>query len=256
MIQVVIVEDENHAAVKLAGLIQELDPGISIAAVIPSVKEAVDYFRKYRADLIFLDIQLSDGQSFEIFEKVKMSTPVIFTTAYNQYAIEAFKLNSVDYLLKPIRRKELEQSIRKYKETRLGSAEKLNDILRKISSEKPVYKSRFLVSYGQKMKLVLGQDIAFFYASNKAVFIRLFNGKDLPSDHTLDALQELVDPSMFFRINRKMIININAIKDMHMLSRSRIKLQLDPPPENDLDPVVSIERSKPFREWLEVENQG
>lgn len=254
MIQIVIVEDEAHAAEKLKRLIEEVEPGSRVVEVIPTVKEAVRFFRREAVDLVFLDIQLLDGQSFEIFEQVEISTPVIFTTAYNQYAIEAFKLNSVDYLLKPVRKEELKFSLKKYRQTQLGSSEKIREILEQVSGGRPAFKSRFLVQFGQKMKMIHVSDIAYFFAQDKAVYIRTFSGKDYPTDHTLESLGRMVDPSLFRQVNRKIMVNIHSIENMFMLSRSRVKLQLNPPFDNASDAIVSIERSKGFREWIENSN--
>lgn len=254
MIRIVIVEDEGHAAEKLKRLIEEIEPGSQVVEVIPTVKEAVRFFRRETVDLVFLDIQLLDGQSFEIFEQVEIHTPVIFTTAYNQYAIEAFKLNSVDYLLKPVRKDELKFSLEKYHQTQLGSSEKLREILEHVHKEQPAYKTRFLIQFGQKMKMILVSDIAYFFARDKAVYIRTFSGNDYPSDHTLEGLSKMVDPSLFRQVNRKIMVNIHSIENMFMLSRSRVKLQLKPPFENASDAIVSIERSKGFRQWIENSN--
>ncbi len=251
MIKIVIIEDEAHAAEKLKRLIEEIEPGSRFVDVIPTVKGAVRFFRREEVDLIFLDIQLLDGQSFEIFEQVEIHTPVIFTTAYNQYAIEAFKLNSVDYLLKPVRKEDLKFSLKKYHQMQLGSSEKLKEILEHVHNEQTAYKTRFLIQFGQKMKMVHVSDIAYFFARDKAVYIRTFNGKDYPSDHTLDSLSRLVDPALFRQVNRKIMVNIHSIENMFMLSRSRVKLQMQPPFENASDAIVSIERSKGFREWIE-----
>ncbi|MCF8304738.1 MAG: LytTR family DNA-binding domain-containing protein [Bacteroidales bacterium] len=245
-----IIEDEAVAADRLESLVKEVDSTVEIMAKLGSVKEAVKYLSNHKTDLIFLDIQLSDGLSFSIFEQVMVNTPVIFTTAYDQYAIKAFKLNSIDYLLKPIRRDELAQSLEKYHQLQSAFRIDFDQLRESLQGKQPAYKKRFLIQYGEKIKKINTDDIAYFYAMQKSVFLKSFSNSDFPVDYTLDKLENLVDPENFFRINRKFLVNMDAITDMTAWSRSRIKLDLKPAPDDDNEAVVSIDRSAGFKQWL------
>lgn len=245
-----IIEDEKVAAVRLEEMLQELDPDCTILAKIGSVKESIKWLMLNKADLIFLDIQLSDGLSFNIFEKISISTPVIFTTAYDQYAIKAFELNSISYLLKPIKKQELKKSLEKFEKIKTSFKIDFKSLLSTYQNDKLEYKKRFLVTIGNTLKKLEIEDIAYFYAMDKSVFSKIFNGKTLPIEYSLDALEELLDPKIFFRINRKYLVNINAIKRMETWSRSRIKLNLEPEIQGELDSVVSISRTSNFKKWI------
>ncbi|MDZ7764487.1 MAG: LytTR family DNA-binding domain-containing protein [Melioribacteraceae bacterium] len=225
----VIIEDEKLAQERLEELIVEIDPSIKVAAKLASVEESVKWLKKNKPDLIFLDIQLEDGLSFGIFEKINIDVPVIFTTAYDQYAIKAFKLNSIDYLLKPIRKTELNEALDKYKNLKSSYLRDFEYVFKSIMNKEVSYKKRFLVQYGQKIKKVETEDIAYFYAMEKSVFMTTFEKSNYPVNYSLDKLIEVLDPEKFFRINRKMIINFDSIKNMIPFSRSRIKIELNPP---------------------------
>lgn len=249
MMKIAIIEDELLAADRLEEMILEIVPDSRIVARCGSVRESVSWLMNNTADLIFLDIQLSDGLSFSIFDRISISTPVIFTTAYDQYAIRAFELNSISYLLKPIRKSDLEESLRKYQSMKSAFSIDFDRLLAGIRGEDPGYKKRFLIRTGEKLKKVETADIAYFYALEKSVFCRTFENKMMPVDYTLDALESLIDPALFFRINRKYIVNLEAIDNMLAWSRSRIKLELTPPVKED-DTIVSIERSADFKKWM------
>lgn len=249
--RVVIVEDEGLAAERLAGMIRQTEPEAEICAILTSVEEAAAYFRANRPELVFMDIQLSDGLCFEIFEHVQLTSPVIFTTAYDQYSIRAFKLNSIDYLLKPVRLEDLKESLEKFKSLRSSYLPDLDEMLRMIRNRESSYKKRFLVQYGQKIKKVETEEIAYFYAADKTVFLTTHSNARYLIDHSLDRLQEMLDPERFFRINRKLLISCEAIKNMVPYSRSRIKIDLNPPISDELDAIVSVERSSGFKEWLD-----
>ena len=201
--------------------------------------------------MIFLDIQLEDGLSFSIFDKVEINVPIIFTTAYDQYAIKAFKLNSIDYLLKPIKKDELRESLNKYKNIKSSYLMDFEEIIQSIQNKEISYKKRFLIQYGQKIKKVETDDIAYFHALEKNVFLTTSTGSTYPIDYTLDKLQEAIDPEKYFRINRKMIVGFDAIKNMIPFSRSRIKIELNPPAPKDVEALVSVERSSDFKEWMD-----
>ena len=246
----IIIEDEKLAAERLEELIHEIDPSIEISEKLTSVEKSIKYLKQNKPDLIFLDIQLEDGLSFSIFDKVEIDIPIIFTTAYDQYAIKAFKLNSIDYLLKPIKRDELQESLNKYKNIKTSFLMDFEEIIKGIRNKEISYKKRFLIQYGQKIKKVETEEIAYFYAMEKNVFLTTLSGNTYPIDYTLDKLEEIINPEEFFRINRKMIVSFDAIKNMIPYSRSRIKIDVSPSEPKDVEALVSVERSSSFKEWM------
>ncbi|MBK8556116.1 MAG: response regulator transcription factor [Lewinellaceae bacterium] len=246
---VLIVEDEAAAARRLEKMILETSPAARIVDTLDSVEGTVGWLQQNPApDLLFLDIQLADGSSFEIFEHIAPPCPIIFTTAFDEYAIQAFKVNAIDYLLKPIKQTELKQALDRY--ARLQQPEKIAAMLHLLQSSRPEnYLRRMLIRLGNSIKLVDVNDATYFYTQNKINFLVLLDsGKRLPVDYPLDKLETLLDPEKFFRINRQMIIQLKAIKEMYPFSKSRIKLDLEPP--IDLDTIVSTERSAHFKKWL------
>ncbi|HMB97283.1 MAG TPA: LytTR family DNA-binding domain-containing protein [Balneolaceae bacterium] len=251
MINILIIEDEELAADRLESMLQKSIPSCNILAKIGSVDESVKWLFRYSADLIFLDIRLSDGLCFSIFDRVEVHTPVIFTTAYDQYAIEAFQLNSISYLLKPIRQRDLDESLEKFQSMKSVFNTDLRDIFKLINDEKRKYKHRFLIKVGNTLKTVQTKDIAYFYAMEKSVFLKTFSNKLLPVEMSLNELEKYLDPVKFFRINRQYIVNINSIQSMHSWSRSRIKIILKPTTGDDSETVVSINRSQDFKNWLD-----
>ncbi|OFX89208.1 MAG: DNA-binding response regulator [Bacteroidetes bacterium GWF2_33_16] len=247
---VVIIEDESFAAEKLERLLKELDPEINVLSKIESVKNAVTWLKSNNPDLIFLDIHLADGLCFRIFDEVEIKTPIIFTTAYDQYAIQAFKVNSVDYLLKPINKFDLAQSYEKFrtyhqKENTLDY-QALKAMIGDMKEKK--YQQRFLVVQGDSIKTVIVSDIAYFFADGKYTFLVEKAGERFLIDTTLEHLTLVLDPASFFRINRQIIINIDSIKKMNTWFSRRIKLELIPTFEKET--IVSTERVKDFKEWL------
>jgi len=246
----IIIEDEKFAADRLEKMIREVKPEIEILKKISSVSDSIVWLKKNDVDLIFLDIQLSDGISFSIFEEVTINTPIIFTTAYDQYAIKAFELNSISYLLKPVRKDELLESIKKYESLKSAFSIDFDRLLAGIQGNEIQYKKRFLIQYGEKLKKIETKDIAYFYAMEKNVFLRTHDNKDLTVDDTLDALENMLNPESFFRINRKYIVSMEAISEMFAYSRGRVKLQLKPPTEDQFDTVVSIDRAPRFKKWM------
>jgi two-component system, LytTR family, response regulator LytT len=247
---VLIIEDEIFAAEKLDSMLHEIDPKIKVLAKLGSITESVKWFMQNSADLIFLDIQLSDGISFSIFEQVTVNTPVIFTTAYDQYAIKAFQLNSIAYLLKPIRTTELTEALKKYDSLKSAFHIDFETLLTNIQGKEPDYKKRFLIQIGEKICKVEIAETAYFYVLDKNVFLRTFEGKSYPVEYTLDKLESRVNPESFFRINRKFLVNMESISKMVAYSRGRVKLELKPKPEYEFDTIVSIERSSDFKRWL------
>jgi len=248
---VIIIEDEKPAARLLQRKLQKLD--IVAATMLHSVEQAVEWFNKNEhPDLIFLDIQLSDGLSFEIFEKVTISSAIIFTTAYDEYALRAFKLNSIDYLLKPIDEDDLEAAVNKFKQHQPKAqplALDFDQIKRMLSNPaEKAYKKRFTIKMGQHLKMINVEDAECFYSENKGTYIHTADGRDYLLENTLEQLEAELDPKHFFRVSRKFIVHINTIKDIVVYSNSRLKVIL--PTYNDDEVVVSRERVNDFKEWL------
>lgn len=255
MYKVLIIEDEKPAADWLKQLILKFDPQISVLAVIDSVSGAAEWFQQNQSpDLVFMDIQLADGLSFEIFERVKVLCPVIFTTAYEEYAIKAFKVNSVDYLLKPIAFNELETAFQKF-ETRVQSLQtapsvtiellnKVKEMLRKQ------YKTRFIIKVGEHLKSVTVEDILFFHSLEKATYLCTADFKTYLVDYSLDRIADMVDEHRFFRINRKYILSNQSIADIVVYSNSRLKIRLKKPNEESI--IVSRDKVAAFKEWLDM----
>ncbi len=252
MIKVLIVEDEDAASKRLQKIIAEILPDAEFLPVIISVKQGVDWFNQNNLpDIIFADIQLSDGTSFDIFNQVEIKSPVIFTTAYDAHALNAFKLNSVDYLLKPIKKNELSNAVEKFKafyfSGKKDDSNNLQQLLQALQKTQQ-YKQRFVLRIGEHMKIIEVPDIAYFYTENKANFIITKDGKRHLSDNNLDQLESLLDPKLFFRINRQFIIGYTSIAEMFTYSKSRVLLKLNPP--SKFDTIVSTERSADFKAWL------
>jgi DNA-binding LytR/AlgR family response regulator len=247
---VVIIEDESFAAEKLERQLIALDSSIRVIAKIESVKNAVNWLKENKADLIFLDIYLSDGLCFRIFDEVEIKTPIIFTTAYDQYAIQAFKVNSVDYLLKPINKFDLAASYEKFREYHKNENafdySTLKDVIGDMREKK--YQKRFLVVEGDTIKTVLVENVAYFFAEGKYAFLVEKGGDRYLIDITLEHLTTVLNPDEFFRINRQVIVHLDSIKKMNTWFSRRIKLELIPQFEKET--IVSTERVKDFKEWL------
>jgi DNA-binding LytR/AlgR family response regulator len=245
-----IIEDEEPAAARLKKLLKEIDSSIQVLDTIVSIKSAVHWLKENEMpDLILLDIHLADGQSFEIFKQVKITVPVIFITAYDEFAIQAFKVNSVDYLLKPVKKEELQAALKKFHMLYSSKqATDFNKLLETLKDQKPEYKKRFIIRYGDHIKTVNIEEVAYFFTQEKINFLRTHDNKTYPLDFNLDKLETMLDPLIFFRINRQFIIGIQAIDQMFAFSKSRVKVKLKPPTEEDT--IVSTERSSAFKEWL------
>lgn len=254
MTKVLIVEDEMPSARKLKNFILEIEPNFEVVEILDSVSTTISYLSEHTVDLIFLDIHLSDGNSFDIFKKVNVETPIIFTTAFNQYAIDAFKQISVDYLLKPLDKELLRSAINKFNKVYVPqtSADQFNyDQLKDLiaqSTEKKDFQERFLVHYRDKIKSINSLEIAAFYAENKYVFINTFDGKTFDTNFTLEQLEQKLDPKVFFRANRKCLININSIVDAVVYSKSKLKLNIKP--QVPFEIIISTEKSPKFKQWL------
>lgn len=249
--RVVILEDEKLSAEHLQAMLKRVEPSIEVLQVFDSVKKSVEYFKKNQeADLLFVDIHLADGISFEIFSKVKIEVPIIFTTAYDEYAIKAFKLNSVDYLLKPIDIEELKVAIEKFKKGIQAKqsiiAEDLSAIIQNVHKQ---YKNRFMVKIGDTISSLKTEDINYFLSEDGLALAITSQNKKYPIDYTLDQLEEMVSPELFFRINRKVLVNINSVQKASAYFNSRLKLSVVG--LNEEDAVVSRERVADFKKWLD-----
>lgn len=251
--KILIVEDEPLAAAQLAANISALKPESQILAVCDTIKSAVHWLQNNEApDLAFFDIQLGDGLSFEIFKQIEFTQPVIFTTAYDNYAIQAFKVNSIDYLLKPIDRAELEKALVKFDTIRQAKTSSitpqiLQDVLTTL--KKKNYKERFLIKIGPRLRVVETKDIQYFYSFEKGTYAKLNDGKDYLMDYSLEVVEEMTDPTLFFRINRKYLVALKSITDVIAYSNSRLKVKLDTTSTDDF--LVAREKVKAFKSWLE-----
>ncbi|MGD9160949.1 MAG: LytTR family DNA-binding domain-containing protein [Desulfobacteraceae bacterium] len=253
--KIVILEDEAPAAKRLINQLNKIDPGTEIITVLESVDEAVKWFRKNeKPELAFLDVQLADGTCFDIFEETDPGCPIIFVTAYDEYALKAFKLNSIDYLLKPVDPEELEQSLKKFNDLRnqyqkSSSINELEALLKDFRSIRKEYKKRFLIKTGDSYHYVQCTDIAYFYIEDQLVHITTHTGKTHVIDNSLDDLEKDLDPGEFNRINRQMILSAGSIRSIHRWFNSRLKVELVPSFSKDV--IVSREKVKDFKAWLD-----
>lgn len=253
---VVIIEDESLTAKRLESLLQKYDPTIHVLAKLPSVAEAVDWFNEPHpsVELVFMDIHLEDDLGFRIFEQTSLTTPVIFTTAYDEYMIQAFKVNSIDYLLKPINYDELVAAIEKFKALKkqfgqTGSAPDIETLLNLIGKSRQTdYKDRFMITVGTKIRSIETSEIAYFFLEEKVVFLVTKDGLNLPVDYSLDKLTQLLNPRQFFRISRQFLVSLPAIQTIHTFSAGKLKLDLQPKSRQEV--FVSGDRMTEFKEWL------
>ncbi|MDB5241531.1 MAG: LytTR family transcriptional regulator [Spirosoma sp.] len=258
---VVIIEDEARTARQLERLLKKYDPALHIVAQLPSVKEAVAWFNQHisgqpgsdqppLADLAFMDIHLEDGLAFAIFEQTQLTLPIIFTTAYEEYMIKAFKVNSIDYLLKPVDYDELAAALDKFKALRPQSGlPDLNSLLALIQKpHEPAFKERFMVSLGTRIRSVEVGDIAYFYSEEKATFLVSKEGTSLPIEYSLDQIAGMLNPDRFFRVNRQFLVARPAIQTIHAYSAGKLKLDLLPQSRHEV--FVSMSRITEFKDWL------
>ncbi|MCC6369566.1 MAG: response regulator transcription factor [Bacteroidia bacterium] len=248
---VIIIEDEKLSADHLSTLLKRIDKTINVVTVFDSIKKSVEAFEKgISADVLFVDIHLADGLSFDIFTKINIETPVIFTTAYNEYAIKAFKFNSIDYLLKPIGISDLKAALEKYNRLNVAKTgfpfKEIAGVYETITKQ---FKNRFMVKMGDNIVSVKSEDVAHFIAEEGIVLLSTKNDKRYAIDYTLDQLEELLDPKQFFRINRKVFMNIGSIQKISTYFNSRLKLVSAGLSEEDC--IVSRERVNDFKAWLD-----
>jgi DNA-binding LytR/AlgR family response regulator len=247
---IVIIEDERPAAKRLIRLLEQHFVGEEFIQGLDSVKKSIQWFSDNPApDLIFCDIQLADGISFEIFEQVKLSTPIIFTTAYDQYAIKAFQVNAIDYLLKPVDPEELARSISKYKANQLKPSLDFEAIKAMLAPKVSSFKTRFLVKYGEKIQSITVEEIAFFYSEARVTFLQTTSGKQFVLDQTLEQVESQVDPDSFFRLNRKYLCSFPSISEIFTYSNSRLKVKLNNCSDEDI--LISREKTADFKTWLD-----
>jgi Response regulator of the LytR/AlgR family len=246
--KVLIIEDEHPAAQKLIRVLKEIDSRIEVIDVLRSVEQAINWFTENQnPELIFMDIQLEDGLCFDIFENCRIDIPVIFTTAYDEYAIKAFKVNSVDYLLKPVDRNELKNAIEKFKIIHQADYSKFESIIKQLQ---PQQKERFLVKIGEHYKSIPTSTINCFYIIERCTFLFTNTAKSYPLDYSLDKIEQLIDSKLFFRINRDCIVNFYAVRDMIAYSSSRLKIILADWIEKG-EIIVSRERVADFKKWID-----
>jgi len=248
--KVLIVEDERPASQKLVRLLKEVEPEIVVLDVVCSIAGAINWLlSNQQPDLIFMDIQLEDGICFEIFEKCNIKTPVIFTTAYDEYSLKAFKVNSVDYLLKPITPDELRNAISKFREVHDIKPDllKIESIINQLQLKT---KERFLVRIREHYRSIPVSDINCFFIREKCNFMNANQGKIYPTDYSLDKIEQMIDKVMFFRVNRNVIVNFFSIRDIVAFSSNRLKIILDQWREDD-EIIVSRERVNEFKKWID-----
>ncbi|WP_192347510.1 LytTR family DNA-binding domain-containing protein [Algoriphagus sp. Y33] len=248
--KILIIEDENPAANLLKIQINKHFPSSEIVGNLDSISTSISWFQQNpQPDLIFCDIQLADGVSFEIFEKVHLSTPIIFTTAFDQYAIKAFKVNAIDYLLKPIDPEDLARAVDKYKTNQIRATIDLSVLKSLLAPPESTFKSRFLVKYGDKIQSIPTGDISFFSSEERVTFLQTQQGKNYVLESTLEQTEAQVDPKIFFRLNRKYLSSMEAIDGIFSYSNSRLKVTLKKCADQDI--LISREKVGDFKKWLD-----
>lgn len=256
---VVVIEDERLTAQRLISLIKKYDASINVLTQIASVAEAISWFEinpTTSADLIFMDIHLEDGDSFQIIDKLNLTTAIIFTTAFDGYMIKAFKVNSIDYLLKPVNYEELAAALNKFRSLRfnnefqLGSMQvDIKALMKQLSQQSnPQFKDRFMITVGTRIRSIKSESIAYFYLEEKTVLLVTNDGTILPIDYSLDKLMQIIDPKQFFRVSRQFIVSLNSIQMVHTISAGKLKLDLIPKTKHEV--AVSGDRVSDFKEWL------
>jgi len=255
-IKAFILEDEPFGLDRLIKLLEEVNPDIQVLGHAETIKSAVWWFQNNaNPDLIFMDIELADGQCFEIFKQVIIVTPIIFTTSYDEYALQAFKVNSIDYLLKPIRKDDLVQALAKYIQIRplnnsLVNSEHIDRLINSLKTGfKQEYRQRFLVKQGQRWITIEGTKIAWFYAEAKLCFLRTWDNQRFVIDYTLEELENMLDPSYFFRLNRSYLVHANAIQSFQSHLNGKLAVHLTPKTDENYV-LVSKEKAQEFKKWM------
>ncbi len=261
MLKILIIEDEEIIAQRLVQLLDQIEFDYQLCKIIGSVQDSINWLSENEhPDLIFADIQLSDGNSFSIFKAINVKSKVIFTTSYDEFALDAFKVNSIDYLLKPITAKKLEKSFEKLdsmskafsqadeSHTSQEEQDKISNLLDYLDNKEKDYRNRFLIKMGNAYKSIPASEIAYFFVSNKTTYLLTFNKKKYSLDTPLDELDKELNPKLFFRINRQMIVNINSIKEIHTFFNSRLLLNIEPAFDEDV--LVTRSNIANFKEWM------
>jgi len=251
--KVIIIEDEPPAAKRLTRMLSKISDDIKIVELLDSVESSIEYFKgNPEVDLIFMDIQLGDGLSFEIFGEAQIKCPIIFTTAYDEYTMQAFKVNSIDYLLKPIENEELAGAVQQFrnytKQQKDEQSFALEDLL--VNLQEKRYKERFLIKKAKSLSIVYTEHISYFHSEDGYSHITTSDGKVYIIDHTMDQLESILNPNFFHRVNRKLIINLDSIVKVHDYFNSRLKLELKP--TTKFDSIVARDRVKMFKKWLDT----
>ncbi|HEY0896734.1 MAG TPA: LytTR family DNA-binding domain-containing protein [Sphingobacteriaceae bacterium] len=248
--KLLIIEDELLTAERLASLVAAYDKTIEITACIPSVSDAITWLKENEEpDLILMDIHLEDGDCFQIFEQVNIATPVIFTTAFDEYMVKAFKVNSIDYLMKPVDYDEFVSAMEKYKNVRSHYQEtSYGALLKTVQQPEEHYKDRFLISNGTRLRTVEIPEVKYFLCRDKITFLVTPETEFLPVDYSLDKLSLMLDPRKFFRINRHLMVSLPAISNIHVYPKGKLKLELSPGLKEEV--YVSLDRVTAFKEWL------
>lgn len=250
--KVLIIEDEAPAFRRLQKILEEIEPGVEIVEVIDSVEDAVKFIRNHQEpDLYFMDIQLSDGISFQIFEQVKITRPVIFTTAFDEYMLRAFKVNSIDYLLKPIKAEDMQASLQKFKSLKAafsGQSMDIQEVLSQIRLTEKSYKTRFLVKMGDKMLAVETSNIAYFFTKHGVVHLMTQAGKTYLMDQSMEEIQSQLDPQRFYRANRQFILHFDSIAAVHRYHKGKLLAEVKP--EAGEEVIISAEKAADFKSWM------
>jgi DNA-binding LytR/AlgR family response regulator len=248
--KIVVFEDEAPAFKRLSKVITDALPDAQIVAHLDSVRAGREWLISNPApDVIFMDIHLADGDAFDLLESVNITSPIIFTTAYDRYALEAFKTTAIDYLLKPVKKEDFDRAIQKLSQFRPSAPAPTSSA---DATATAGYKKRFVIRYGEHIRTLATPDVAYFYSEHKATFAKTFEGRSYPVDYNLDALEDLLPPEDFFRINRQFIIQLKAIAEMKIFSKARVIVTLNPPAHEQ--PIVSSEKAARFKLWLAGES--
>lgn len=251
IIKIVMLEDEEPAARRLQKLIRETEADAEVVAVLDSIGATKEWLQQNpQPDLMLVDIHLADGISLELFKQVQVQCPLIFTTAYDEYALQAFKLNSVDYLLKPVKKEELHNALEKFKKQKAKEQPPvdISKLLESMQQSAANYRDRFIIRYGEHIKTIETKDAAYFYTESRANFLVMNDGKRYVVDYNLDQLESMLNPKTFFRINRQFIVSLHSIDEMTAWTKARVLIKLKPATKHET--IVSTERSPDFKKWL------
>jgi two-component system LytT family response regulator len=254
--KVLLIEDEELTARKLQRLLADAEPDARVVGLAGSIEASVAWLQANPApDLILMDIELADGQSFEIFNRTTIASPVIFTTAYDEYAIKAFKVHSIDYLLKPVKEEDLRRALAKLRELKRilhqdtdAVPASLSRLLAQLAPPPAAYRDRFMIKQGQRLFSVRVEEVAYFFSRNKISFLKTHQGHEWMVEYTMDQLDKLLDPRRFFRLNRQVIASLNAVDKVHLYFNNKLKIQLLPVFEEEV--LVSREKASEFKSWL------